>query len=53
MKYEEAIAKLEQHAQQCEDNAVIQRREGNWKEADYNDGVAAGYRAAVAVLKAE
>lgn len=53
MKYEEAIAKLEQHAQQCENNAVIQRREGNWKEADYNEGVAAGYRAAVAVLKAE
>jgi len=53
MKYEDAIAKLEQHAQQCEDNAVIQRREGNWKEADCNNGLAAGYRVAVEVLKAE
>lgn len=53
MKHEAAIAKLTQHAQQCEDNAAIQRGEGNWKEADFNAGLAASYRVAVEVLKAE
>lgn len=53
MKHEAAIAKLDQHAKQCEENAAIQRGEGNWKEADYNDGLAASYRVAIEALQAE
>lgn len=51
MNHEAAIAKLDQHAKQCEENAAIQRGEGNWKEADFNDGLAASYRIAIEVLK--
>jgi hypothetical protein len=53
MRHEAAVAKLTQHAQQCEENAAIQRNEGNWKEADYNDGLAASYRVAIEALEAE
>lgn len=53
MKHEAAIAKLSQHAQQCDENAAIQNDEGKWQEAKFNQKLAAEYRQAVEALQAE
>lgn len=53
MKHATAIAKLTQHAQQCEENAAIQQDEGKWAEAKLNEQLAADYRVAIEALLAE
>ena len=53
MKHEAAVAKLTQHAQQCDENAAIQQDEGKWQEAKLNERLAADYRQAVEALQAE
>lgn len=53
MKHEAAIAKLLQHAQQCDENAAIQQDEGKWEESKFNKGLAANYRQAIEALQAE
>ena len=53
MKHATAIAKLTQHAQQCEENAAIQKHEGKLTEAKLNEQLAADYRVAIEALLAE
>jgi len=53
MKHSAAIAKLQQHAQQCDENAAIQSDEGKWEQAKFNQGLAAAYRQAIEALQAQ
>ena len=53
MKHATAIAQLEIHASNCENNAVIQEREGQFEDAANNRTNAADYRQAIETLQAE
>jgi hypothetical protein len=53
MKHEAAIAQLEIHASNCENNAAIQEREGQFEDAANSRGNAADYRQAIEALQAE
>lgn len=53
MRHEAAVAKLTQHAQQCDENAAIQQDEGKWQESKLNERLAADYRKAIEALEAE
>jgi len=53
MRHEAAVAKLTQHAQQCDENAAIQQDEGKWQEAKLNARLAADYRKAIEALQAD
>ncbi|KAB2527456.1 hypothetical protein F8N49_03505 [Pseudomonas sp. GXM4] len=52
MKHATAIAQLEIHASNCENNAVIQEREGQYEEAANSRSNAAEYRQAIEALQA-
>jgi predicted phage tail protein len=51
MKHSTAIALLEIHASNCENNAVIQEREGQFEDAANCRSNAVDYRAAIAELQ--
>ena len=53
MKHATAIAQLEIHASNCENNAVIQEAEGQYEDAANNRTNAADYRQAIEALQAE
>ncbi len=53
MKHSAAIAQLEIHASNCENNAAIQEREGQHEDAANNRTNAAEYRQAIETLQAE
>ena len=53
MKHATAIAKLEIHASNCENNAVIQEAEGQYEDAANNRANAADYRQAIEALQAQ
>ncbi|VVM38564.1 hypothetical protein PS619_00160 [Pseudomonas fluorescens] len=53
MKNDKAIDLLEHHATNCEQNAVIQEREGQYDEAANNRTNAADYRQAIEALQTE
>lgn len=53
MKHAAAIAQLEQHASNCENNAAIQEVEGQYEDAANNRTNAADYRQAIKALQAE
>ena len=53
MKHAAAIAQLEQHASNCENNAAIQEVEGQYEDAANNRTNAADYRQAIEALQAE
>ncbi|MBH3405723.1 hypothetical protein I5P86_11735 [Pseudomonas glycinae] len=53
MKHDKAIDLLEHHATNCEQNAVIQEREGQYDDAANSRTNAADYRAAIESLQAE
>ena len=49
----EAIAKLEMHAEMCENNVPIHNDAGNTRQALLSASMAASCRNAIAVLKAD
>lgn len=51
MKHKAAIAQLEIHASNCENNAVIQEREGQCEDAANSRSNAADYRTAIEALR--
>lgn len=53
MKHATAIAALEIHASNSENNARIQESEGEHETAAYNRANAADYRAAIEALQTE
>ena len=53
MKHAAAIAKLETHASNCENNAEIQEREGQYEDAANNRTNASEYRQAIETLQGE
>lgn len=53
MKHKTAIAQLEIHASNCENNAAIQEREGQFEDAAHSRSNAADYRQAIEALQAE
>ena len=53
MNHATAIAQLEIHASNCENNADIQEREGEHESAATNRSNAADYRQAIEALQAE
>ena len=53
MTHATAIAQLEIHASNCENNAAIQEREGEHESAATNRSNAADYRQAIESLQAE
>lgn len=53
MKHATAIAQLEIHASNCENNAVIQEAEGQFEDAASNRINAADYRQAIEALQDE
>lgn len=53
MKHTTAIAQLETHASNCENNAAIQEREGEHESAATNRASAMDYRQAIEALQAE
>ncbi|NMY86863.1 hypothetical protein HBR93_22450 [Pseudomonas sp. WS 5411] len=53
MKHSAAIAQLEIHASNCENNAVIQEREGKHEDAANNRSNASDYRQAIEALQAQ
>lgn len=53
MKHSAAIAQLEIHASNCENNAEIQDRVGQHEDAANNRTNAAEYRQAIETLQAE
>lgn len=53
MKHAAAIAQLEIHASNCDNNAAIQEREGEHESAATNRINAADYRQAIEALQAE
>ena len=53
MKHATAIAQLEIHASNCENNAVIQEAEGQYEDAANNRANAADYRQAIEALQAQ
>jgi signal recognition particle GTPase len=53
MKHAAAISQLEIHASNCENNAVIQEREGQFEDAANNRTNAADYRQAIEDLQEE
>lgn len=53
MKHEAAIAQLEIHASNCENNAVIQEQESQFEDAANSRTNAADYRQAIEALQAE
>ena len=53
MTHAAAIAQLETHASNCENNAAIQEREGQHEDAANNRTNAAEYRQAIETLQAE
>lgn len=53
MKHASAIAQLEKHASNCENNAAIQEAEGQYEDAANSRTNAADYRAAIESLQAE
>ena len=53
MKHAAAVAQLEIHASNCENNAVIQEREGQFEDAANNRTNAANYRQAIEALQTE
>ncbi len=53
MKHATAIAQLEIHASNCENNAAIQEAEGQFEDVANNRTNAADYWQAIKTLKAE
>ena len=53
MKHSAAIAQLEIHASNCENNAAILEREGEHESAANNRSNADDYRQAIEALQAE
>jgi predicted phage tail protein len=53
MKHAAAIAQLEIHASNCENNAAIQEAEGQFEDAANNRTNAADYRQAIEALQSD